>query len=197
MRSFVILFLVLSCFLSRAQLSTDVWHDGFLVTSKGDTLRGKIKYDMDNNTIQFYNKTVIRTLSSYQVIYFNIFDEVLDNYRQFYSIPYRLKTDYETPIIFELLYEGNLSLMAREAIVQETVPVGTSVYSGIRRDRLSQTFFFVDKKGKITPYSGKKGKLLDIMRDKSDRVKDYIRQNRLRSNTAPDLVRITAFYNSI
>ena len=192
--SIVFCFLLL---LGNAQFSSDIWHDGYLVTSDKDTLQGKVKYDMENNSIQFYNEKVIRTFSSYQVFYFNIFDELLDNYRQFYCIPYRLKTDYKTPIIFELLYEGELSLMAREAVVQESVPVGNTVYSGIRRDRLQQQFFFVDKKGRITSYKGKRGELLAIMSDKSSQVKTFMKKNRLKSNTARDLVRVTAFYNSI
>jgi len=182
---------------SYAQFSSDVWHDGYLITNERDTLEGKVKYDMENNSIQFYNKKVIRTFSSYQVFYFNIFDNVLDTYRQFYCVPYRLKTDYQTPIIFELLFEGELSLMAREAIVQESVPVGTAVYSGVTRDRLTQTYYFVNKKGSITEYNGKKGDLLDVMADKSAKVKSFIKKNRLRSNSTRDLVRITAFYNSI
>ena len=180
------------------QFSSEVWHDGFLVTSKNDTLRGKIKYDMESNSVQFYNDQFVRTFSSFQLVYFNIFDEVLDSYRQFYSIPYRLQTDYETPIIFELLYEGKLSLLSREIVVQEAVPAGAGVYTGsIVRDRLSQAFFFVDKKGKLTNYNGKKSALFSIMQDKSSKVKSFIKQNKLRANTTRDLVRITAFYNSI
>ena len=198
MRSWLIVFFLFVAFSAKSQFSTEVWHDGFLVTNERDTLRGQIKYNMEANSVQFYNKSVVRTFSSFQVFYFNIFDKVLDNYRQFYTIPYKLKTDYETPVIFELLYEGELSLLSREAVVQETIPTGTGIYSGsLIRDRLRQYFYFVDKKGNFYTYTGKKGDLYAIMGRSQSKVKSFIKQNRLKTDSARDLVRITAFYNSI
>ncbi len=194
------LFVAILCvsFTATSQFSTEVWHDGFIVTSNKDTLRGQVKYNMEANSVQFYNREVVRTYSSYQVFYLNIYDEVLENYREFYTIPYKLKTDYETPVIFELLYEGELSLLSREALVQETVPTGAGFYSGsLVRDRLRQYFYFVDKKGKMYTFSGKKGDLFTIMAKKQRKVKEFVKQNRLKTDSSRDLVRITAFYNSI
>ncbi|MEL7005166.1 MAG: hypothetical protein AAFN93_20885 [Bacteroidota bacterium] len=89
MRGLLLAILLVVFISSYSQFSSDVWHDGYLITNERDTLEGKVKYDMENNSIQFYNKKVIRTFSSYQVFYFNIFDNVLDTYRQFYCVPYR------------------------------------------------------------------------------------------------------------
>ena len=195
----VALLMINLVFISQAQqFSTEVWHDGFIVLAEGDTLRGKIKYNMENNAIQFQNATLIRTYSSYQVFYFNIFDQLLDVYRQFYSIPYRLKSNYETPVLFELLFEGSLSLMSRESIVQETVSTGTTLSTGtIVRDKLLRKFYFVDREGDIASFSGRKNDLYRIMNRKEVKVRSYVKDNRLRTNSVKDLVRITAFYNSI
>lgn len=198
MKTIVLVFFIAFGYVANAQFSSEVWHDGFLVTNDQDTLRGQVKYNMEANSIQFYNEEIIRTFSSFQVLYFNIFDQILDNYRQFYCIPYKLKYDYETPIIFELLFEGALSLLAREAIVQESVPTGASIYSGsIVRDKVALSYFFVDKKGKMIPYNGKKSNLFEIMESRMPKVKDYVKKNKLKSDSPRDLVRITAFYNSI
>ncbi|MEM9326224.1 MAG: hypothetical protein AAGA85_11230, partial [Bacteroidota bacterium] len=93
-RSWLFIFLFSIALSASSQFSADVWHDGFLVTNDRDTLRGQVKYNMEANSVQFYNRSVVRTYSSFQVFYFNIYDKVLDNYRQFYTIPYKLKTDY-------------------------------------------------------------------------------------------------------
>ena len=194
----IIGFLICSMTVSGQQFSSELWHDGFVVTAKGDTLRGQLKYNMQTNVILLQN-TQFKTLSSFQVFYFNIYDKLVENYRQFYSIPYRLKYDHETPVFFELLFEGPLSLLAREAVVQETVPLGNSVTRGgtMVRNRIDLNFFFVDKEGDLARFSGKRNDLLDIMSRKESKVRSFIKSNNLRTDNARDLVRITAFYNSI
>ncbi len=194
----VVVFTLSFASLKAQQFSSDFWHDGFVVTAKGDTLKGQLKYDMDTNVILLQN-TQFKTLSSFQVFYFNIYDKLVENYRQFYSIPYRLKYDHETPVFFELLFEGPLSLLAREAIVQETVPLGNSVTRGstVIRNKVELNFFFVDKEGDLASFSGKKSDLYEIMSKKERKVRDFIKGNSLKTDNARDLVRITAFYNSI
>ena len=196
--SLIVLFLLFAVTLKGQQFSSDLWHDGFVVTAKGDTLRGQVKYDMETNVILLQNAQ-FKTLSSFQVFYFNIYDKLVENYRQFYSIPYRLKYDHETPVFFELLFEGPLSLLAREAIVQETVPLGNSVTRGstVIRNRVALNFYFVDKDGDMAAFSGKRSDLYEIMAKKQRKVREFIKGNNLKTDNARDLVRITAFYNSI
>ncbi|MDW3191612.1 MAG: hypothetical protein R8G66_04585 [Cytophagales bacterium] len=196
--SFIVVFFLFAVSAKAQQFSSDFWHDGFVVTAKGDTLRGQVKYDMETNVVLLQNRS-FKTLSSFQVFYFNIYDKLVENYRQFYSIPYRLKYDHETPVFFELLFEGPLSLLAREAIVQETVPLGNSVTRGtsVVRDKVALEFYFVDKDGDLAAYSGKKSDLYEIMSLKGRKVKEFIKSNSLKTDNARDLVRITAFYNSI
>ena len=183
----------------EAQFSKEVWHEGILVTTDDDTLKGLIKYDMDANVVQLIiNEQKVMTFSSHKIFYFEIFDKVVKNYRQFYSIPYEVNYNYTIPIIFEVLYEAPLSLLAREAIVQETVP-NSSVYWGgtYTRDKLEYSFYFLDKEGNIRMYTGKRSELLAIMSKKSSEVKNYIKKNKLKTEEVRDLIRITAFYNSI
>ena len=196
--SLIVVFFLSAFTLSAQQFSSDFWHDGFVVTAKGDTLRGQVKYDMETNVILLQNAN-FKTLSSFQVFYFNIYDKLVENYRQFYSIPYRLKYDHETPVFFELLFEGPLSLLAREAIVQETVPLGNSVTRGstVIRNKVALEFYFVDKEGDLAAYSGKRSDLYEIMVRKEKKVREFIKSNGLKTDNARDLVRITAFYNSI
>ena len=182
------------------QMSSEVWHDGFLVTVEGDTLTGSINYDIEANMVQFTDKHSIKAFSSYKVFYFEIFDSIYRSYRQFYTVPYRLRGNFETPVLFELLYEGGLSLLAREKIVQETVSTSNPFWSGgprVVQNRLKYDFYFLDKKGKIIYYDGNRSDLFQIMSDKRDQLKEYIRSNRLQTNEVKDLIRITSFYNSI
>jgi len=196
---FIITLCLLSSLGANAQFSNEVWHEGFLVTTEEDTLKGLIKYDMEANIVQLIiNRSKVQTFSSHKVFYFEIFDKVVKNYRQFYSIPYEVNYDYTIPIIFEVLYEAPLSLLAREAVVQENVPNSSVYWSGsVVQDKMMQTFYFLDRKGNIQMFTGKRSELLTIMARKSNDVKNFIKKNNLKTDEVRDLIRITAFYNSI
>lgn len=172
------------------------WHDGYLVTVEGDTIEGLLKYDLENDLVQLEKDRRMSTYSSRNMISFEIFDGITENYRKFYSIPYNVNLSYKVPRIFEILYLGELTLLTREVTVQEAISPSSSQIYGTRR-RLTHRFFFVDTESKITQFTNKKSELFDIMSSKSGEIKSYIKKNRLRLDRIPDLVRITAFYNSI
>lgn len=179
--------------------STEVFHSGFLVTAQKDTLKGKIKYDMETNIVSLVKGGKIQTFSSHKIFYFEINDEILNTFRQFYSIPSKVNYDYKIPILFELLYEGPLSLLTREAIVQQNQTAGSPYWgaTGTTRTIIEYTFYFLDTKGQIRYFTGKKKDLFLIMRKKQNDVKKFMKDNRLEADDARDLIRITAFYNSI
>lgn len=185
----------------RAQyFPSEYWHDGWLVSDDGDTLRGEIKYDLPNDLVQVKGRDRINTYSSRKILYLEFYDKTTENYRQFYSLPYAVNYDYKVPMLFELLYEGELSLLARESIIQETVPAVQSYSLGgfnQTRQRLDYSFYFLDKKGNIRLYSGKKPELQDAMRDRWSEVKPFMKKNRLSPDKIRDLVRVVAFYNSV
>ncbi len=179
------------------QFPSQIWHKGFVVSQEGDTISGKVKYDMETNSVQVNMEFQMVSLSSHNTLYFKIYDKTVGNYREFYSIPYEIKPQYRTRIFFELLYEGPLTLLSREEITQETVP-STSIYgSSYVREKLTHNFYFLDNKGNIAYFSGKKNDLFMIMAKKERKIKDFMKNNRLKSDEVRDLIRVTAFYNSI
>ena len=189
---------------ARCQVSADYWHEGFVVTIDHDTLNGTIKYDLETNMVQINVQNQIRAFSSYKVFYFELFDEVYKNYRQFYTIPYKLKANYSAPVIFELLYEGGLSLLSREKIVQVSPTSNPIYYSsrGMYSPSFTQTlveydYYFLDKKGLIMYFDGSRNDLLRIMSKKKEEVKSFMQKNRLKPSDMKDLIRIASFYNSI
>jgi len=184
---------------SNAQFSYQEWHNGIIITTNNDTIQGEIQYNFETNTITLSKDENVRAFSSYKVIYFEIFDKILQSYRQFYTIPYKLKTDYETPVIFELLYEGPLSLLARERVVQETASFGNYGVQGPRvvQNVVNYQYFFLHRDGSIEIYLETKTDLYRIMSDKKSDIKVYIKENKLKHDMLRDLIRITSFYNSI
>ena len=178
-----------------------VLHEGYLVTNDMDTVRGLVKYDMETNVVQVYiNRDQVKTFSSKKILYFEIFDKSVKNYRQFYSLPHQVNINYRAQALFEVLYEGPLTLLGQEKIVVVTDPYSQAYYNGpsATREKLEYTYFFVNQKGKMKEYNtGKSKDLLEILVKHQYKVKDFIKENKLKTDRMRDIVRITAFYNSL
>lgn len=205
MRIFSAFLLTLTIFFShsvQAQVfPSEIWHQGTAVLISDDTLQGLIKYDFVKDAIQLKTEDdKIRAYSAQQIFYFEVFDEGIKSFRQFYSLPYQVTIDYSMPLLFEVLYEGRLTLLSREKIVQEGSSQAVSdltLYPNDARLMLDFDFYFLEKDGTINRYEPRKRLLLSIMDRKYNEVKKYMRRNRLRHDQISDLVRITAYYNAL
>lgn len=178
-----------------------IWHEGLIVTNEEDTLKGSVKYNMETDIVQLLvDEARVKTFNSKKVLYFEIFDNTMGSFRQFYSIPFQIRSDYKAPTFFEVLYEGRVTLLVKEKIAIDTDPYGQAAFYGTTttsRERLDYTYYFVDVKGKMQEYRGRKNDLYEILVKNVDLVKDYIKSNNLKTDKMRDLVRITAFYNSL
>ena len=203
MRKAVILTFFLLWFLqsSGQKFPHEIWYEGEVTLDSQQTVKGLIKYDFDNDAIQVNVDNLIKTYSARKFSYFEIFSPQENSQRLFYSLPYRKISDYEVPTVFELIAAGKkLSLLAREIIVMESVPqydfYSSSSYY-YNRTRLYYNFFFLFPTGKIKEYRIGKKELLYIMKDKSDLVKRFMKENRLKYDVKSDLIKIVEYYNSI
>lgn len=183
------------------EFSSRVWHKGWIVTIDNDTIYGDIKYEMDANSIQVVadNKKV-KTYSSKGIIYVQIYDTIVSNYRHFYSVPYQVSSDFRAPVLFEVLYEGPTTLLSREKIVVKTDTYNQSFYynsPSTSSEVLEYTYYFAFSNGDIKMYTGKKGEIYTLLEKHSDKIRDYIKKNKLDTKEVRDLIRILAFYNSI
>ncbi|MGF1638158.1 MAG: hypothetical protein ACFCUU_13855 [Cyclobacteriaceae bacterium] len=180
------------------------WHKGKVVLISEDTVAGLVKYDFENEMIQLNVNNSIQAFSARKILYFDIFDASIDAYRFFYALPYKEKNsyqNYEVPRIFEVLYEGKITLLAREEIVTETMPQYNYYYYrpewNQMRNRLAYDFFFLELNGQIKHYNMKKKELVNMFGKHSAEIKQYMKKNRLKHDSLRDLVRITAYYNAL
>lgn len=194
--------------LAQAQdFPSQVWHQGKIFLGTGEMLTGKVKYDLEANVVQLQREN-IETFSATTVDRFEIFDEFYGGIRRFYSLPYAVNTDYQVPIFFELLVQGDeMTLLCREYITTDARGMGRGMYHPMymnpmygmpmmNASRLAFDFYFLEDSG-IKKYSQKRKELLELMDDKSDEVKLFIRKNRLSHDKRGDLLRITAYYNQL
>ena len=70
------------------QFPSDLWHPGLLVTNDGDTIKGDLKYDFENQSIQLDDGQTLKAYNVNNLFFFEIYDETIKDYRQFYSLMY-------------------------------------------------------------------------------------------------------------
>ena len=189
----------------RNQFPSQIWHKGTLNLVDGSSVSGLVKYDFESNLVQLQAETII-TYTASNVKNFEIFDEIYKGIRNFYSLPYALNGDYETPVFFEVLTQGtHIALLCREYIATDNrgmnnwAGVGMNPFWGpqtIAGFRLAFTYYFL-KNGRLERYSGKKKELFDLLSGYDEELQLYMRKNRLEYNQRGDLLRITAYYNEL
>ena len=179
------------------QFPSDLWHEGKIILLEGDTLKGNIKYDLQQDLVQ-YGIADQRTtaFSARKVLFFEIFDTSVRKYRQFFALPFTTTSGYKAPVFFELLEEGKMTLLSRESVEYRTYssPYYMGSYS---RLVLVYKYYFLDEKGNISEFTGNKNDLLDLMKAKSNEVEKYIKANKLKFDDKYDFARIVAYYNSL
>ncbi|MDG1276699.1 MAG: hypothetical protein P8O16_05415 [Algoriphagus sp.] len=190
---------------AQNQFPSQIFHKGNIYGTDGQVYSGLVKYDLVNNLVQLQNET-ITTFTASNVSYFEIFDEVFGGLRKFYSLPYALNGDYETPIFFEVLTEGeNVALLCREYIATDSRNMGAMNTMGMNPFwgpptmigyRLAFNYYFF-KNGSIDRYSLKKKDLFDMLTGHDEEISLFMRKNRLEHDKRGDLLRITAYYNEL
>jgi hypothetical protein len=194
----LLLFLGLLPFTIHAQKwPFELWHEGKIVLTEGDTLRGFVKYDLQQDLVQYsLDDKRVEAFTAKRILFFEIFDASVHKHRSFYALPYNINPGYSAPIFFELLQEGKMTLLSREALEMRSYnsPYYVGSYS---RMVLVNKFFFLDEKGGISSFTGNKRDLLDLMGKKADEVDKYIKANRLDYENKYDFAKIVEYYNSL
>ncbi len=198
MRRLLFFIIFLLPLVSSAQVwPFEFWHDGKIVLESSDTLKGKVKYDLQQDLVQImYREDKVEAFSARKVLFFEIFDETVHRYRDFYALPFNATAGYKTPVFFELLVQGEMTMLSREALDYKTY--SSSFYMGsYTRQVMVNYYFFLKENGDIEEFKGSKNDLLDLMGKKSNLVQRYIKDNRLKFDEKSDLVKIVAYYNSL
>jgi hypothetical protein len=175
----------------------ELWHDGKIVLNGGDTLSGLVKYDMQQDIVQFsHNEKKPEVYTARKVLYFEIFDITTHKYRRFYTMPYSATSNYRSSRFFELLEEGKITLLSRELLEYKTY--SSPYYSGsYSRLTLTNKYYFLKDDGTIEEFLGTKSDLLDMMGNQAEAVEKYIRSNNLRFEEKLDMQQIVDYYNAL
>jgi hypothetical protein len=197
-RTLTLVLICISVAASAQQFPFEFWHEGKIVLETSDTLRGLVKYDLQNDLLQLKIKNQLESFTARKVLFFEIFDQSAKRYRQFYSLPYSQNNTYNTPTFFELVAEGKLTVLTREKLEYRTVSTGFYYYGNYTRLVLVNTYFLLKPNGKIEEFNNPRRKdWLELMKNKEDDVVAFAKENRLDFDDRFELTRIIEYFNSL
>ena len=198
MKGFSFFFCFIISFGAAAQqYAFELWHDGKVVLETSDTIKGLLKYDIQNDFIQVKKQNKLESFTARKVLAFEIFDVSVKRYRQFYSLPYSQNNTYKTPVFFELLCEGKLTVLAREKLEYRTVSSPFYYYGTYSTLVLVNQYYLLKPNGLIEDFVGWKSDWLAAMENRESEVREYAKVNRLDFDDKYELVRIVDYYNSL
>jgi hypothetical protein len=179
----------------QQEFSFEHWHNGYLIVEGGDTLKGVIKYNLQSDLVQLQHQNRVETFTARKVVFFEIFDALSKDYRRFYSLPFAATGGYRTPTFFELLTEGKMTLLAREALEYKTYS-SFYAYGSYTRLVLVYHYYLLGDKGEIEEFLGKKNDWIYAMGNRGTDVQKFVKTNKLDFDDKNDLTRIVEYYNS-
>ena len=190
-----------------AQFPEEMWHLGELTLRDESILKGEVKYDLQADLIQLNTGRRIRTYAANQLNKFRIFQENTGRHRTFYSIPYTNENGYRRPKLFELVFNGNTSLLAREFIAVTRRNVGPPVqnFFSFRQNPmitsteriLKHRLYLINKEGKIQMLGSKRKDVIHSFESNHKELKKFIRKNRLKMGNIEDITTLVRYYNQL
>lgn len=180
---------------SGQQFSFEYWHNGYCILEGGDTLKGQLKYNLQTDLLQVQANNRVETFTARKVVFFEIFDAMIKDYRMFYSLPYSSIGGYKAPVFFELLTEGKMTLLSREALEYKTYS-SFYYYGSYTRLVLVYKYFLLEENGQIQEFVGKKNDWIYAMGNYGEQVQKYAKSNKLDFDERKDIKMIVEYYNS-
>lgn len=178
-------------------LTIDLWHEGKVVIADRDTVQGQIKYDLED-LLQVRHDNLLESYSAQKVSYFEILDTSCKCTRKFVSLPFAKTGSYKSPVLFELISHGHITVLSRERVAAKTTNAGHINNAPRIQHYLKNDYFLISDKGDIESFSGKHEKeWYTLMEDKSGEVNAYVRSSNLDINKKYDLQKTLNYYNSL
>ena len=180
------------------------------VLTTGDTIKGKIKYNLQEEVIQIENKDKVATFNAAQLTYFEVKPDRLREERVFYSIPLRNKAGYFQPRFYELMSQGEVSLLGREYIAVVTQAGNTSfirpmnssfasivMSSANTRKFMAYKLFLANSKGDVIPLGETVKSTVNAFGNNKGNLRKFIKEQEMTLLNVFDFVKLVKYYNQL
>ncbi len=198
---------IVSLGLNAQSFPQDNWYIGRVTLKDGQEKEGIIKYDLEANAIQLKIDEKFETYHANQFITFTILMKQEEVYRSFYVLPHANTAGYKRPTVFELITEGEVSLLAREYIATRNTSPNSGFYGSrwasnpysptIAQRYLAFRLFLVDKRGNITALNTNKRDVIASFGDHQKDLKKFVKSNKIKTDRVMDMAELVEYYNGL
>lgn len=169
------------------------WHEGRVELTDGQVHRGQLRYQLQENMVQFKSEELVRNFNSAQVEYFQFYDEAQDSIRHFYALEYDQRMQF-----FELILNGTLTLLNRQELIIRYLNgfgrFGTTMQT---ISEVNNNFFILFPDSDVRKLPTSKRAFVDELPRYRNQTDDFIRRYRIRLRQTEDLLRTVYFYNRL
>lgn len=158
------------------------WYDGVILAKNGDSVIGEIYYDHLEKVVIAKDSSTFKTYSSRNIDSFRFYDTNFRLIRTYSSVEYYRTPDFLTSEFFELVVNGNLSVL-REG------------YWG-KFSKMNYTYYAF-KESALVPFKRFQNQLLpDLVRQQPE-LKQLIEEKQLKSHKKLDRLIIIDIFNAL
>jgi len=154
----------------------------------------QMRYNIYNETIEIKNS---EDNSLYSVFRNSNYICTIGD-KKFKYLEYTTKNDVSQSGYFQEILSGKISLLVKYYCTYQGIKLGKPpVFHETPAKFITQKSYFLFDEENITLIPTNNKKFLELFGNNSNKVKSYIKRNKLNSKSERDLMRIITFYNSI
>ena len=183
--------------------SKDYWHKGEVYLFTEESVKGNIRYDLEQNNITVRTPdNKLRSYNASQVEQFWIQDELQKRVRYFYALPQVTKDDYRVLYFFELLTEGKITLLCRENfIIRQMGYYSPYMWGGwanggsyvVQED----DYFLLGSDGNVADVEEDREAIMKLFGKKKDVMELYLIDHNNKLRNREDLLQLIRYYNEV
>ena len=190
--------IVLLFFACALQLKAQIWHAGVLALNNGDHIAGVLNYDFEFNSVQIRYGMGTKTFSASQFYSFQLFETESSSKRDFFVIEYQGENAVRpVPQLFESLYMGKVSLLARSSGLQiPAIALDTREDSPTSRPGTYGHFlYWID--GRIEKLHGGKNSIIKAFGSDRSRIKKYVNRHNFDPTKRQGILNLVIYFNTV
>lgn len=198
-----ILQIIVSTPVFAQNFSKEYWHTGEVYLFTEESIKGSIRYDLDQNNITIRTPdNKLRSYNASQVEQFWIEDELQKRVRYFYALPQITKDDYRVLYFFELLTEGKITLLCRESfVVRQAGYYSPYMWGGwanggsyvVQED----DYFLLNNEGNVADVEEDREAIMRLFGEKKEVMELYLIDHNNKLRNREDLLKTVRYYNEV
>jgi hypothetical protein len=160
------------------------WFEGSLVLKSRKVLRGQLSLEPQYNVVLFKVGEEMMVFPAHKVESFYYYDGEENINRKFVSLQQRLGA-FTQHQLYEVVVYGEISVLRRQRVLSHAIHIEVQDYE-----------YFIRSNEGLIPLRKFRSRVYPEMRQRSESLVSYVRENRLNPNIPADAIRIIDFFNA-